>query len=166
MGIRRSPDKNKKDNRRAGARRPVVVGLDGSPHASRVIGHLVRLCGRGRAVVVRVVEPGRVPSLPLASASVRAAVAGMVRTDVAGRIRTAQREVDAGVARLRRAGWSARGMVCTGVPLPELLRAVRRAKAGLLALGACGAGGAKRLFLGSVAHGAVNRAPVPVLIVR
>lgn len=148
------------------ARRPVVVGLDGSPHASRVIGHLARLCGRARAVVVRVVEPGRIPSLPLATTAVRAAVAGLVRTDVAARVRTAQREVDAGVARLRRAGWRARGIVRTGVPLPELLRTVRREKAGLLAVGACGAGGVKRLFLGSVADGAVKRAPVPVLIVR
>jgi nucleotide-binding universal stress UspA family protein len=152
--------------RRAGARKPVVVGLDGSPHASRVIGHLARLYGRGRAVVVRVVELGRTPSLPFAPASVRAALAALARRDAAARIRTAQREVDAGVARLRRAGWRARGMVRSGVPLPELLRTVRREKAGLLAVGACGAGGAKRLFLGSVADGAVKRAPVPVLIVR
>ena len=152
--------------RRAGAPRRVVVGLDGSSHASRVVAHLARWSGRGRAVVVRVVEPVRAPSLALVPASVRAAVAGLVRADRATRVRTARREVDAAVARLRRAGWRARGTVRVGVPLAELLRAVREERAGMLALGARGVGGAARLLLGSVADGALKRAPVPVLIVR
>jgi len=152
--------------RRRGAPRRVVVGLDGSPHASRVVAYLARWSGRGRAVVVRVVEPGRVPSLALVPASMQAAVAGLVRADMAARVRTARREVDAATARLRRAGWHARGMVRVGVPLAELLRTVRAERAGVLALGARGAGGAARLLLGSVADGALKRAPVPVLIVR
>jgi nucleotide-binding universal stress UspA family protein len=52
------------------------------------------------------------------------------------------------------------------MPLPELLRTVREERAGILALGARGVGGAARLFLGSVADGALKRASVPVLIVR
>jgi nucleotide-binding universal stress UspA family protein len=152
--------------RRAGSRRRVVVGLDGSPHASRVVAHLARWPGRGSALVVRVVEPGRTPALALAPGSVRAAVAALVRADLAARVRTARREVEAAVLRLRRAGWRARGMVRVGVPLPELLRAVRQEGAGMLALGARGAGGAVRLLLGSVADAALKRAPVPVLIVR
>ena len=152
--------------RRAGASRRVVVGLDGSPHASRVVAHLARWSGRGRALVVRVVEPGRVPSLAPAPASVRAAVAGLVRADMAARVRAARREVEAAVTRLRRAGWRARGTVRIGVPLPELLRTVREERAGMLALGARGAGGAARFLVGSVADGALKRAPVPVLIVR
>ena len=150
----------------AGTLRRVVVGLDGSPHASRVVAHLARWSGRGTAVVVRVVEPGRIPSLALAPAFVRAAVAGLVRADMSARVRTARREVAAAAARLRRAGWRARGMVRVGVPLPELLRIVREEGAGILALGARGAGSAARLLLGSVADGALKQAPVPVLIVR
>lgn len=152
--------------RSAGASRRVVVGLDGSAHASRVVAHLARWSGRGTAVVVRVVEPARMPSLALAPASARSAVAGLVRTEMAARVRTARREVRAAVERLRRAGWRARGSVRVGVPLRELLRAVREERAGMLALGARGAGGVARLLLGSVADGALKRAPVPVLIVR
>lgn len=106
------------------------------------------------------------PSLALAPASVRAAVAGLVRADMAARVRTARREVEAAAVRLRRAGWRARGIVRVGVALPELLQIVREEGAGMLALGARGAGGAARLLLGSVADGALKRAPVPVLIVR
>ena len=152
--------------RRAGAARRVVVGLDGSSHASRVVAYLARWSGRGRAAVVRVVEPVRVPSVALVPAFMRAAVAGLVQADMAARVRTARREVEAAVARLRRAGWRARGTVRVGVPLPELLRTVREERAGMLALGARGAGGAARLLLGSVADGALKRASVPVLIVR
>ena len=149
-----------------GARRRVVVGLDGSRHASRVVAHLARWSGRGRATVVRVVESVRLPSLALAPASMRLGVAGLVRSDVAARVRVARREVEAAAARLRRAGWRARGIVRVGVPLPELLRIVRRERAGILALGARGAGGVARLLLGSVAEGALKRSPVPVLVVR
>jgi len=96
----------------------------------------------------------------------RLGVAGLVRSDVAARVRVARREVEAAAARLRRAGWRARGIVRVGVPLPELLRIVRRERAGILALGARGAGGVARLLLGSVAEGALKRSPVPVLVVR
>jgi len=152
--------------RGSAARRRVVVGLDGSRHASRVVAHLARWSGGGWATLVRVVEPVRMPSLALAPASVRATVAGLVRAEMAARVRTGRREVEAAAARLRRAGWRARAIVRVGVPLPELLRIVREERAGILAVGARGAGGTVRLLLGSVADGAVKRAPVPVLIVR
>jgi len=154
------------NTRRARATRRVVVGLDGSSHASRVVAHLARWSGRGTAVVVRVVEPGRTPSLALVPSAVRAAVAGLVRADLAARVRTARREVERAAARLRRAGWRARAAVRVGVPVAELFRIVRKERAGMLALGARGAGGAARLLLGSVADGALKRATVPVLIVR
>jgi universal stress protein A len=144
----------------------VVVGLDGSRHGSRVIDYLAGWSGRGRATVVRVVEPVRMPSLAFAPASVRGEVAGLVRAEMAARERAARREVEAAAARLRRAGWRARAVVRVGVPLPELLRTVRQERAEILALGARGAGGAARLFLGSVADSALRRAPVPVLLVR
>jgi nucleotide-binding universal stress UspA family protein len=159
MGIRKS-------RRVAGVSRSVVVGFDGSRHASRVVAHLARWSGRGRAVVVRVVEPVRLPSVALGPASVRAAIGGLARAELAARVRTARREVEAAAVRLRRAGWSARAIVRIGVPLPELLRTVRQERAGMLALGARGAGGAVRLLLGSVADRALKQAPIPVLIVR
>jgi len=159
VGIRKSP-------RRAGMSRPVVVGLDGSRHASRVVAHLARWSGGGRAVVVRVVEPVRLPSVALAPAAVRAAIGGLARAELGARLRRARLQVAAAAARLRRAGWSARAIVRIGVPLPEILRTVRRERAGTLALGARGAGGAARLLLGSVADGALKLARIPVLIVR
>jgi nucleotide-binding universal stress UspA family protein len=52
----------------------------------------------------------------------------------------------------------------TGRPLEQLLAAAKDAD--VLVVGARGIGAVERLFLGSVAEGAVSRAPVPVLVVR
>jgi nucleotide-binding universal stress UspA family protein len=81
-------------------------------------------------------------------------------------VRTAKRQANAAVAELERAGWRARAMVRLGQPLPELVDAVAETGAKLLVLGARGVGGIERLLLGSVAEGALDHAPVSVLIVR
>ena len=144
----------------------VVVGIDGSGHAKRAIAHLARWSGGGRITVVRVIEPGKLPSLALLPAGVRATVERLAQAELGVRLRRARREAEGAALRLRHAGWRARAVVCVGAPLPELLRTVRDARAGLLALGARGAGGVSKPLLGSVADGALKRAPVPVLIVR
>src|SRR5262245_31767762 len=158
--------RRKRQSRRGKKQRVVVVGLDGSRHASRVIAHLARWSRGGRAAVVRVVEPLRLPSLALMPVTVRAALQQAARAELAARVRRARLEVQTAAARLRRAGWTAYPAVRVGAPLSELFAAIRKERANLLALGARGSGGAVRLLLGSVADGAVKRAPVPVLIVK
>ena len=69
-------------------------------------------------------------------------------------------------ATLTRAGWQVRTRVAAGAPLRELLATVDSADAELLVVGARGVSGLRRLLLGSVAEGALNRCPVPVLVVR
>jgi nucleotide-binding universal stress UspA family protein len=59
-----------------------------------------------------------------------------------------------------------RRIVRTGVPLPELLRAVAETRANVVVVGARGVGGIERVLLGSVAEGALSRSPVSVLIVK
>ena len=157
--------RSSRSGRREAASPRVVIGMDGSRQASRVVEHVARWSGGGRAMVVRAVEPIRLPSLGLVPVSIRARLQGAARAELAARLRAARREVTAAAARLRRAGWRARAVVRVGVPLPQLLRTIREERANVLALGASGAGGARRLFLGSVANGALRRATIPVLIV-
>jgi nucleotide-binding universal stress UspA family protein len=148
--------------------RRLVIGLDGSPNAgtaARFVAGLPAPAG-GHVTVVRVVEPTRVPSMGLAPASIRGAVQAQAEKLTARSVRSARREAEATAALLTRAGWRARPVVRLGVPLPELLRTVTADRADLLVLGARGVGGVARLLLGSVAEGALTRAPVSVLIVR
>jgi nucleotide-binding universal stress UspA family protein len=152
---------------RTGFRR-VVLGVDGSPHSRRAAAFLTRLAPPrgGRVTVVRVVEPVRVPSMPLVPGAMRAQIAGQAEAANRVRIDAARRQVEAAAAALERAGWRARGVVRTGVPLAELLAAVRAAQADLLVLGARGAGAVTHFLLGSVAEAALKQAPVEVLIVK
>ena len=155
------------------ARRPVreigrvVIGIDGSRNAHRAVGLVARLVGNGRVVtVVRIVEPITLPTAGLLPASVRATLlhnAAVMNKQVT---RRARHDVDAAATRLSRAGWKVRVNVRSGAPAETLLGIVRDTKGELLVVGARGVRGLRRAVLGSVAAGALNRSPVPVLVVR
>jgi nucleotide-binding universal stress UspA family protein len=147
--------------------RRIVIGVDGSAPARRAVAFLARFAppAGARVLCVSMLEPTRVPMMPLAPESIRAIIAGQARALDKKRAAAAQREVDRAVTRLKRARWPARGVVQSGQPLPGLLAAVKASRADLLALGAKGQTGAARVLLGSVADGALKQAPVPVLIV-
>ena len=116
--------------------------------------------------MVRVVEPMRLPSVGLLPGSVRAELGAQAAMLEQARVRIARRDVERGAQWLERAGWRARGVLRSGVPLAELLRAAQAARADLLVLGARGTGGISRFLLGSVADAATTRAPISVLIVK
>jgi nucleotide-binding universal stress UspA family protein len=144
----------------------VVLGLDGSAHARRAEAFLATLRPAGRVRVVRVVEPVGPVTTGLLPAPVRNRILGEAARLEAARRRVAQRDVDGAARRLKRAGWRATAEVRQGVPLEELMKSVRAARADMLVVGARGVGGAARLLLGSVADGALRHAPCAVLVIR
>lgn len=87
------------------------------------------------------------------------------KLEAAGRA-AARKQLDRLVARARRAGVRAAGLLCTGLPHAEIVRAARARGADLLVVGTHGRTGLARLFLGSVAARVVALAPMPVLTVR
>jgi nucleotide-binding universal stress UspA family protein len=146
----------------------VVVGVDGSTNSHRAGALLARLTAPhgNRAVVLRAVDPIRVPSIPLAPATGRAIIARQAAALQADMVRKAQRDVVMVTKVLRQAGWSARPTVRIAYPLPALLSEVYRTRADLLVIGARGVGGVERLLLGSTAEGVLSRCRVPILLVR
>ena len=148
--------------------RAVVLAVDGSPHSRRAAAFAARLAppAGGLVTVVSVVEPVRPPSMALLPASIRGRLVG-----AAAELERARLNAGAALDRGRRphdgeGGWRAQASVRTGVPLAEILRAVKEARADLLVLGARGTGGLARVLLGSVADGALRLATVPVLVVK
>ena len=107
-----------------------------------------------------------VPSQALAPGGVRATVAAEVKRINAERAARAKKDLASAEATLTRAGWRVRTVVTAGAPLRDLLSTVDSAGADLLVVGARGVSGVRHLLLGSVAEGALNRCPVPVLVVR
>lgn len=78
----------------------------------------------------------------------------------------AQRQLDALVARAKKAGARARGLLLEGLAWEQLVRTARARKADLIVMGTHGRTGLAKLFLGSVAERVVGSAPCPVLTVR
>ncbi len=148
--------------------RHVVIGVDGSDNADRALSFVAGLePSRGaRVTVFSAVDIMHTPAHGLAPAATRATVAAEVARINEGR-RTAARNVLSRAAKaLSDAGWKVDQAVTDGAPLRDLLATVSTVGADLLVVGARGVTGLRHLLLGSVAQGALNRSPVPVLVVR
>lgn len=108
--------------------------------------------------------------MPASAGRLPGSVRAMLRSEVekinAERLTRGRRDVDTVAAMLARRGWRVSKLVRLGVPLSELIAAVAGNGAGTLVVGARGTGGIERLLLGSVAEGALNQSPVPVLVVK
>lgn len=77
-----------------------------------------------------------------------------------------RRYLEAAAARLRAAGHTVRVRDTVGFPAGATVDVAREEDVDLIAMSTHGSGGATRLLMGSIATGVVQRAPVPVLIVR
>lgn len=146
----------------------IVIGLDGSANAQRAVEFVRKLHPPrgGQVMVFTSVDHMGVPSHALAPRGVGATVAAEVKRINAERTARAGKEMERARATLARAGWRVRTSVTAGEPLSDLVACVASAGANLLVLGARGTSGVRHLLLGSVAEGALNRCPVPVLVVR
>jgi nucleotide-binding universal stress UspA family protein len=146
--------------------RRIVVGLDRSPEASRALAFVERLVppDGGRVTLATAVTLTTMPSRRIALGA--GALAREVKRTNTLRARTALKELNRAAARLKRRGWDTRTALTTGEPLRNLLGTVTAARANLLVVGAKGTSRLRHLLLGSVAEGALNRSPVPVLVAR
>jgi nucleotide-binding universal stress UspA family protein len=148
--------------------RRLVIGLDGSANARQAVELVGRMPSpRGSHVtVISAVDPMAFPSHALAPRGLRAPVEAEMRRINAARAEWAKKNLARAAATLTRAGWRVRTRVSAGAPLRDVLATVDSAGADLLVVGARGTSGIPRLLIGSVAEGALNRCPVPVLVVR
>lgn len=148
--------------------RRVIVAYDGSPHAERALAFLAALTPkRGtRATLFRAVDTMHVPAQGLITAETRASVAAEVARINNERRTSARKELSRAAKTLSAAGWRVNEVVTEGAPLRDLLATVQETRADLVVVGAKGVTGLRHLLLGSVAEGALNRSPVPVLVVR
>ena len=147
-----------------GPERPVVVGVDGSPAAdeARAFAAATAEATSAPLVIVSVWQPpapagwetgfweSHVPDVDPPDAARRAA------QDVAADAERAVRD--------RYPGVTVRHEVASGPPDRALADTSR--DAGMVVVGARGRGGFTGLLLGSVSHGVIHRATVPVAVVR
>jgi len=147
--------------------RRFVIGFDGSRGARRAVRFLGRIKPprASLAVLVNAVEPLIAPSSGRLPASTRARIRAGIAELNERRLYRARRKADTAAERLRRAGWRVRTEVVTGAPLARLLDVAAAYRGEVLLVGARAKGAVERLFIGSVAAGALNSSPIPVMIV-
>jgi nucleotide-binding universal stress UspA family protein len=142
--------------------RHVVHATDFSPASAKAFRIAVELARADRAplAVVHVLTPtvptagdGYVPSKVYAQleASARAA---------------ARTQLDRLVRRAKAARVRATGLLLSGPPHEQIVRALKSRRAGVAVIGTHGRTGLARFFLGSVAARVIALAPCPVLTVR
>jgi nucleotide-binding universal stress UspA family protein len=134
----------------------IVVPLDGSPLAERVLSHVARLLRREDAEVVLVRAVHVAPSL---------AKIDITKIEAAER-RAAEAHLRDTAARLASLGVRVRSLVETGPPAESILDAARRERASLIAMSTHGRTGLARWALGSVAEKVVRASDVPVLLLH
>ena len=148
--------------------RHTVVGFDNSAHAQRAVKLVSSFSPPrgGRVSLFTAVDTMHVPSQALVLPDTRAAVSAEVTRINKERLARAHQALDRAARTLTRAGWKVDRAITTGAPLRDLLAAVAKKCADLVVVGAKGVTGVRHRLLGSIAEGALNRSPVPVLIVR
>ena len=77
-----------------------------------------------------------------------------------------QKHLDALVAKAKKAGARAKGLLLEGVPYDRIVRAAKAKRVDLVVMGTHGRTGLARFFLGSVAERVIAMAGCPVLTIR
>ena len=146
----------------------LVIGIDGSDQSSRAVAFSARLQppARGRIVLVTATPLMADPSNPLLPSEIKRSAASGVASINRSRVSEARANLLRLAKPLRAAGWRVDIALPDAAPLTALVDGVTQADADLLIVGATGASQVRRLLLGSVAQGALDRSPVPVLVVR
>jgi nucleotide-binding universal stress UspA family protein len=141
----------------------VVLGADGSIESWEAVAWLKRLPENSRptVTVASVIPPFPLESLrlPARALAVGDQVEGVIR-------REAQKLVARVAGTLRKAGFSAKGIVLSGSPGAELVTAAGRERANLIVVGSRSGRSAHEYFMGSVADMVVKHAPCSVFVYR
>ncbi|MGC1211819.1 MAG: universal stress protein [Micromonospora sp.] len=141
------------------ARAPVVVGVDGSPEATRAVRQAAREAS-WRRLPLRVVHAF---IWPLFNVPLNQPTFGPPESGLRNQAEKIAREA-AAQARAEAPEIEVRAVVADGAPAPILIREARTAT--MVVLGSRGLGGFSGLLLGSVALQVTPHAPGPVLVVR
>ncbi|MBS1677249.1 MAG: universal stress protein [Actinobacteria bacterium] len=146
-------------------RRPILIAYDGSDCAAGAIDKVAEEFGPRKVIVLVVSEElERVPFIATAGVPVEAETMELL-TDAAQK--GAQATADKGAERARGLGLDATTAIYQGGPVwSAIVEAAEEHDAALIALGARGLSGVKRLVLGSVSSAVAQHSDRSVLIVH
>jgi len=140
----------------------ILVPLDGSKRAERILPHVEDLAQRFGAEVVflRVIDP--VPYL----VGPDGAFVALQEQELGGRTTEAEAYLCTLVARFEGKGIKAHQRIDLAPTVQAIVDASERENADLIAIASHGRSGLSRFFYGSVAAGVLHRADRPLLLIR
>ncbi len=140
----------------------ILVPLDGSPRAERILPHVEELAAKfaSRVILLQVIEPAVIMVSPYDIAPYNAV------DEMQRQIAEAQSYLDGIESRLRDKGVQVKHCIEQGPVTPGILAVAEREQADLIAMASHGRSGLSRVFYGSVAAGILHRADRPLLLIR
>ncbi|MGE5246145.1 MAG: universal stress protein [Betaproteobacteria bacterium] len=142
--------------------RRILFASDFSPASRRAFATALRMARANRAKlsVLHVITPiAAIPTDPAAPVTLWQEIERSTRAWATGQVKRL-------VARARKAGVRAEGLLREGAPAETVVRTARSTRADLIVIGTHGRTGLSRMFVGSVAARVVATAPCPVVTVR
>ncbi len=146
----------------------ILVPLDGSPRAEKILPHVEALATQSKAVVVllQVVEPASAEFTPNLSMMVLPQELGIYWKSLQAAEETAKVYVQKKVADLEKKKISAEGVVKRGEAVNSIIDVANQKKADLIAMASHGRTGLSCVFYGSVANGVLHKVDRPLLLIR
>jgi nucleotide-binding universal stress UspA family protein len=139
----------------------ILVPLDGSERAEKILTHVKDLAKRYDATVVLMQVIGPAPlSMGLETSFV------VLQDDFDQRVKRAKSYLSAVQRDLHGHGIEARTYVDHGPVVDAIIRAAERERADLIAIASHGRSGLSQVFYGSVAAGVLHRVDRPLLLIR
>jgi universal stress protein A len=142
--------------------RRILHATDFSKASARALNEAIKLAKQNRAeiLIVHVIEP--TPYLAgdeLGSAEIYTKLEDMAKRD-------AEASMSKLLGRLKKSNIKARGLLLTGSPHDQIVKAAKSKKVDMIVIGTHGRTGLSKLFMGSVAGKIIALATCPVVTVR
>lgn len=146
----------------------ILVPLDGSKRAEKIMPHVEILAIQGKASVVllQVVEPASAEFTPSLNMMVTPQELDLYWKSLQAAEEAAKEYLKKQVAALEKKEIKTTGIVKRGEAVNSIIEVAKKEKADLIAMASHGRTGLSRVFYGSVANGLLHKVDRPLLLVR
>lgn len=146
----------------------ILVPLDGSPRAEKILPHVEALATQGKAEVIllEVVEPTAAEFTPSLSMMVTPQELDLYWQSLQAAEETAKDYLKKKVTDLEKKKINVDGVIKRGEAVRSIIEVAKDRKVDLIALASHGRSGLSRVFYGSVANGLLHKVDRPLLLIR
>jgi nucleotide-binding universal stress UspA family protein len=146
----------------------ILVPLDGSPRAEKILPHVESLATQNKAEVVllQVVEPASAEFTPSLNMMVTPQELDLYWKSLQAAEQAAKDYLKKKVADLEKKKISAEGVVKRGEAVTAIIEVANKEKVDLIVMASHGRSGFSRVFYGSVANGLLHKVDRPLLLIR